>query len=180
MSARSFAGALALSAALALPALLASPGTQAGADLVKSPAYTAGFVNYNAVDRPDRKLIRFMYVNPESDKAARAGQPLPHGTVLVMEDRKAKLGPDGSPELDAEGRMIATDEVANVFVMEKQKGWGAEYPADKRNGEWEYAWFLPDGKPRPNSTFDGCFACHKTRDARDFTFTYFKNVADRK
>ena len=161
-----------------------SGGALAGADLVHYPTnYRSEFTNYMRVDRPDRKTVRFFYVNPAALEAAEPGAPLPHGTVLIMEDHKAKLDTAGEePERDALGRMVPTDEVTNVFVMEKQPGWGAAYPPEKRNGEWEYAWFLPDGSRRPDAKFDGCFGCHMSRagDGRDFTFTFAKYVMDTK
>ena len=75
----------------------------------------------------------------------KAGRPLPSGTVLTMVNYKAKLGADGQPEKDANGRFIKTDEIAGIAVMEKRTGWGAEYAADMRNGEWEYRAFKADG-----------------------------------
>lgn len=153
----------------------------AGSDLVAYPVgYATRFVRYNETDRPDRKIVRVFYVNPDAWRDAKAGEPAPNGAVLVMEDRKAKLKADGSPETDGEGRMIATDEVTAVFLMEKRRGWGAEYPPEKRNGEWEYARFNPDGSRPDGAQFDGCFACHKSRVGRDFTFTFVKTVLDRK
>ena len=66
-----------------------------------------------------------------------------------------------------------------ILAMEKQKGWGAAHPADKRNGDWEYNVFKPDRTPNLAAKMDGCFACHLNRADRDFTFTYFKNRQDR-
>ena len=84
------------------------------------------------------------------------------------------------PVSEAQGRFIPTDEVTNVFVMEKQEGFGQEYPPEKRNGEWEYAWFQPDGSRKADAEFDGCFSCHLNRAERDFTFTFYKYVLDQK
>jgi hypothetical protein len=169
---------LAMAAATSM-ALLPAAG-HAGPELVAFPAGFAGeFVLYNRVDRPDRKTVRFMYANPAAVGAARPGEPIPHGTVLVMADHKARL--DGErPVTDAEGRLVPTDELVNVFVMEKRPGWGAEYPVEKRNGEWEYAWFLADGTRKADAKFDGCFACHLNRAGRDYTFTFAKFVLDGK
>lgn len=97
-----------------------------------------------------------------------------------MEDRLAAYDASGNPLRDASGRLVATDKVVNVFVQQKQKGWGEAYPADKRNGDWEYAWFNPDGTPRANAKFDGCFACHLSRAQRDYNFTFTKWVLDGK
>src|SRR3546814_1860414 len=58
------------------------------------------------VDRPDRKIKRLFYVNPTALEAAKAGDPLPNGTVLIMEDHPVELEGE-APRRDAEGRFIA-------------------------------------------------------------------------
>lgn len=169
------------SLALGAGALALATSATAGPEKVAFPdGYAENFVEYIRIDRPDRKTVRFMYVNPEAHAAAAPGAPLPAGTVLIMEDHKARLGADEVPETDADGRLVPTDEVTNVFVMEKQPGWGEEYAADQRNGEWEYAWFLPDGSRKADAKFEGCFSCHMSRAGRDYTFTYAKYVLDGK
>jgi hypothetical protein len=156
-------------------------GALAGPEKITYPeGYATEFVRYLTVDRPDRNIIRFFYVNREALEAAEPGQGLPRGTVLVMEDHKARLDANEKPVSDAQGRFIPTDEVANVFVMKKQEGFGQEYPPEKRNGEWEYARFLPDGSRKADAEFDGCFSCHLSRAERDFTFTFYKYVLDQK
>lgn len=139
--------------------------------------YRSTFVRYTSVDKPNEEKpettkMRFFYVNPESLIAAEAGQPLPAGTVLIMEDHGIELDDTGKPLLDSAGRFIPTDEIKNVFVQEKQAGWGAQYPADVRNGEWEYAWFLADGSRKADAKLDGCFTCHKGAEATDYNFTF--------
>lgn len=152
----------------------------AGSDRVSFPAgYAESFVLYNTVDRPDRKTVRFMYVSPKTHAEAAAGKPIPDGTILVMEDHKAKLDPAGEAERGPDGRLIASDEITNVFVMEKRAGWGEAYPPETRNGDWDYAWYLADGAPKADASFDGCFACHQNRAGRDFNFTYTKYLIDR-
>jgi hypothetical protein len=156
-------------------------GALAGPEKIAYPAgYATEFLRYLTVDRPDRKIVRFFYVNREALEAAEPGQELPRGTVLVMEDRKVRLDASDGPVSDAQGRFIPTDEVTNVFVMEKQEGFGEEYALEKRNGEWEYAWFLPDGSRKADAEFDGCFSCHLNRAERDFTFTFYKYMLDEK
>jgi len=155
----------------------------AGPERVAFPVgYGNDFVRYLDVDRPDRKSKRFFYVNPAALEAARPGEDLPAGTVLIMEDHKIALNADETPQRDAEGRFIATEEITNVFVMEKQPGWGEAYPEEKRNGDWDYAWFLADGTPKHSdpARFEGCFSCHQSRAERDYTFTFFKYVLDGK
>ncbi|HEY9548119.1 MAG TPA: cytochrome P460 family protein [Kiloniellaceae bacterium] len=162
--------------------LLSASGAAAGPERVAFPAgYQDGFVRYMDVDRPDRKIKRLFYVNPTALEAAKAGDPLPNGTVLIMEDHPVELEGE-APRRDAEGRFIAKPEVTNVFVMEKHAGWGAAYPADRRNGDWDYAWFDAAGtlKHSDPERYAGCFNCHQSRAERDFTFTFFKYVEDLK
>lgn len=155
----------------------------AGPERVAFPeGYQTRFTVYGIVDQPDRKLVRFLYVNSEAAAKAEPGKPVPDGTVLVMEDRKARLGADGNPMTGPEGRLLWTDEVTGVFVQEKRAGWGAEYPAEKRNGEWEYASFAPAGARRTDkegriAATDACFACHKPWVAADHTFFFSSYVA---
>ena len=164
-----------LAGAVALSMLVAGT-VHAGPEKVAFPeGYQSHFVRYTTVDKSKRKTVRFMYVNPESLANARANQPAPLGTVLIMEDHKAKLDSDGNPVKDARGRFVATSEITNIFVQEKRAGWGAEYTAEKRNGKWEYAWFEPSTEPRtgPNISFDGCFARHKKlAESDDYAFTF--------
>lgn len=149
----------------------------AGPDTVKFPdGYPSSFVNYLDVDRYDRKTVRKMYVSPAANAAAQPGKELPAGTILIMEDHKAKLDADGNLLKDADGRLIAEDAVANIFVMEKNAAWTTD------NGNWDYAWYGPDGKPSTSKwakTMNGCFACHANRTERDFNFTYSKFLADK-
>ena len=152
----------------------------AGPDRVAFPkGYDTAWIKYTVVERPDRKIVRNMYVNPEAHARAKAGEPIPDGTVLVMEDMKVRLDASGSPVIGSDGRFVPTGEVVGIFVMEKQRGWGEAISADKRNGDWDYSSFAPDGTVRPNLNTSGCFACHLNRSGeRDFTFTYAKVLLD--
>ena len=132
-------------AALAVLVGLAAPST-AGPDKVAFPEKWKDFVLYNIIDRYDNKQYRELYASSkEAVEAAKAGKPLPQGTVLALVQYKAQVDAQGNPVKDAKGRFVKGDPIA-VAVMEKRAGWGAEYPAEWRNGEWEYAAFSLDGK----------------------------------
>jgi hypothetical protein len=171
---------LAATIGVAGAALLFATGSFAGPEKVKYPAdYAKTFTLYDEVDLIVPKVVRNYFVNPAALKAAKPGKAAPEGTIILMEDHKAKLGADGQPMLDAKGRFIPEPEVMRVIIQEKEKGWGAEYPPEKRNGEWEYAFFNPDGTQKADFKYDGCFACHKqAREKSDYTFTFAKYVAD--
>ena len=84
---------------------------------------------FTTVDRADNKQYREVYTSQAALDAAKKGEPLPDGTVITLVQYRAKLGADGNPEKDANGRFIKTDLLAYT-VMEKRKGWGTEYPRE--------------------------------------------------
>ena len=60
-------------------------------------------------------------------------------------------------------------------VMEKRKGWGAEYDEKIRNGEWEYQAFMAAKQVNASAKLTACFECHKPLPgAQDFVFSYGK------
>jgi len=175
--------ALALAAfALALPAsgLASGQAYTPGPHNIPFPAgFERHFIRYATVDKPDRRIVRFLYVNPEAFAAARPGEPLPYGTILVMADRWAKLDPAGTPLRDLDGRLIPEPEPFVVAVQRKERGWGEGYPPERRNGAWEYASFTPAGEPRA-VRLDGCFSCHlQARAAEDYTFVFWDYLRGR-
>lgn len=156
-------------AVVLLLALTAS--TAAGPEKVGFPSGYKSHVLYATVDRPDNKTVRDLYASPAAARRAALGPPLPEGTVITMEVYKAKVDDKGEPVKDASGRMVRTPDLVGVFVMEKRRGWGAEYPETFRNGEWEYARFTADGQRPPNFDAKPCFQCHKPMSGQDFVFS---------
>jgi hypothetical protein len=162
-----------------LVALVITVAVRAGGDNVKFPVNYAKGVLYTTVDRPDNKQYRELFITRYALDEVKAGRPLPSGTVITMVIHKAKLNAAGEPEKDANGRFIKTDEIAGIAVMEKRMGWGMEYPADLRNGEWEYQAFKADGTVNDKADLKACFKCHKPLDKQDFVFTSDKLKAVR-
>ena len=146
--------------------------SDAGPEKISYPAnYKAG-VLYTTVDRYDVKQYRELYVSsPEAVQAAKDGKPLPHGTVLTLVQYKAQVDAQGNPVKDDKGRFQKGDLIAYA-VMEKRAGWGAEYPDDLRNGEWEYAVFGADHKLNEKANYKGCFQCHKPHDKIDYVISH--------
>jgi hypothetical protein len=142
----------------------------AGADKVAFPAYQT-HVLYDVLDQPENKEVRELYVSPEALKNLSAGQPLPSGTVLSAPTFKAALDDKGELLKDVNGRLVR-GRLDRIVVMEKRTGWGAEYPSDLRNGEWEYARFGADGTASQSVKYEACFQCHKPKADQDFVFSY--------
>jgi len=177
------AAALAALGALALPAALVAQGAGyvPGPENIPFPAgFERDFLRYAIVDNPDRRIVRFLYVNREAYEAARPGEALPYGTILVMADRWARRDAAGAAVTDAAGRLIAEADIIAVAVQRKERGWGEGYGPDRRNGAWEYAAFTPAGERR-NIRLDGCFSCHlQARAAEDYTFAFWDHVQARR
>jgi plastocyanin len=157
---------------LALIGVMATIGTaNAGPEKIKFPEGFEKGVRYAVIDRHDNKQYRELYANEAAVKAIRAGQPLPYGTVLTMVINQAQVDDKGVPRLDANGRFMKGN-LVGITVMEKQKGWGAEYPDTWRNGEWEYSSFTPDRKFNEKANLQGCFQCHKPHEKQDFVISH--------
>lgn len=127
-------------------------GISAYADgtLVKFPEGFERGVKYATVNRGN--IQQDLYTSREAIDAVRAGQPFPSGTVITLVDSR-------------DGKLF------RYVVMEKRSGWGANYPPDKRNGEWEFQAFNADRTVNRNENLDRCFSCHKGQAQADFVFT---------
>jgi Cytochrome P460 len=144
----------------------------AGADKVAFPENYAKGTVYVTVDKPTKQVHEF-YAAPAAIEAAKKGQPMPDGTVLIGVQYNAKLDADGNPIKGPDGRFIKAD-LRGYAVMEKRKGWGTDYPEDKRNGEWEYRVFNADKTPNEKVATGVCFDCHRPQASNDYVYTYDK------
>ena len=149
--------------------LVAVPGS-AGPEKIAFPANYKDHVLYATLDRYDNKQYRELYGTPDAVKAVREGKPIPSGTVLTLIQFKAQVDAAGNPIKDANGRFVK-GELVGFTVMEKRTGWGAEYPDDIRNGEWEYSAFTADQKFNDKANYKACFQCHKPHAKQDFVMS---------
>jgi len=168
----------AIAGALLGTAILGIGAASAGPEKVEYPKnYQSQYVWMGDTDRHDNNTIRRLYMNPEAYATAKAGQPLPDNTVLVLEMRSIKMA-DGKPVLEA-GRFVPGDAVVGIAVQQKKRGFGTEYAETLRNGDWEYAVFDINGVRR-NAPTTACLTCHKPRAGEDFTFVAWRVLADLK
>ena len=130
----------------------------------------------SAVQRPDAKQVREIYMNSTAAQA-RAASGFANGTVFVMENYAARARPDGTLETGADGKLVK-GELLRVFVMGKGDGWGRDVAEPLRNGNWVYAAWLPDGQKAPDDT-STCRACHLPLAAKDFVPRYDEHFASR-
>jgi len=160
-------------AAVAVVATLYVVPSTAGPEKIAFPAQYKDHVLYTTVDRYDNKQYRELWGTPDAVAAMKSGKALPSGSVLTLVQFKAQVDAAGQPVKGADGRFVKGDLVAYT-VMEKRAGWGAEYPAEWRNGEWEYAAFGPDGKLNEKANYKACFECHKPHEKQDFVISLAK------
>ncbi|MDA1326228.1 MAG: cytochrome P460 family protein [Proteobacteria bacterium] len=159
---------------VAVAIALVGGAARAGTENVAFPkGYAENYVLYTTVNKPNAKsgdTLRKFYINKSAMAAYKASKALPSGTILVREDwftkkdtaKKSIIGPDG--------KFVTTKKKA-VVVSEKRDGWGADYPAGMRNGNWEYAAFNANGERNPKANIKRCFGCHLSKKNDDFIFT---------
>jgi hypothetical protein len=158
-------------ASIAAAAMALAPQARAGADKIAFPESYASGVLYVTLDNAENKQVRELYTSQAAVDAAKAGQPMPNGTVITRLHYAAQLDAQGNPVKDANGRFIKAN-LINYTVMEKRAGWGGEYPDNVRNGDWEYQVFKTDKTPNTAANFPACFNCHKPIDKQDYVFSY--------
>ena len=138
--------------------------------------YKDTFVKYHTINFPATKQVRYYYANAAAVTAAKAGQPLPDGSVLFAEVYAAKLDGSGKPATGGDG-FYATDKLLFYTAMARDAGWGNDIPEMLRNADWNYAVFTTDKQHRPGVNQAECLACHKPLDNVSYTFT-LKQIAE--
>ena len=162
-----------LAAAFAACFVAAAFAQTPGPNKVAFPENWNQGVMYSQVDRHDIKQYRELWSTKPAIDAVKAGKPIPQGTVLTLVQYKAKVDDKGALLRDANGRFQKGDLVAYT-VMQKGAGWGAELPADIRNGEWEYQVFNHEKKVNDKANLKGCYQCHKPHEGQDFVISLAK------
>ena len=122
---------------------------------LKLPAdFPRGFVQYQDKPAAAGGGRTQRYANAVAVKAAKAGQPLPDGSIIV------------TVALDKDGK------VASYEAMESKKDWASVVPPLLRNGDFQYGRFEPSKQPVADFNQAPCLACHKGKEADSFMFTH--------
>jgi hypothetical protein len=131
----------------------------------------------SAVQRPDAKQVREIYMSPNATAATPAAG-FPDGTMLVMENYAAQANADGSLKTDGEGKLVKGD-LLRVFVMGKNHGWGQDVIEPLRNGNWIYTSYTGAGSKGPED-LNSCRVCHAPLTAsKDFVHRFEEHFAQR-
>src|SRR5438128_304368 len=124
--------------------------------------YRDTFKLFYVFDNFQNRQIRAVYGNSAAASVDPA-QPFnfPYGSTILFESYTVQEDASGEPLLDKNGRFIP-NALTTLFVMRKERGFGAEYK-ELRNGEWEYVAYRPDGTyATPPSGTGSCALCHLT------------------
>ncbi len=127
----------------------------------------------SAVQRPDVKQVREVYVNPTGQ--ARKDQPYANGAVFVMENWAAKANTDGTLVVGPDGKMVK-DKLLRVFLMGKGTGYGSKVANELKNGDWVYASYDAAGAKTADN-LNGCRTCHLKFSSKDFVARHDDYVA---
>ena len=155
----------------AVASILLVPTAQA--DDIKIPFpkdYATTYTNYLSLDRtqnPDQ-IIR-LFANDVAMQGPGEDGQLSNGSVLVAEIYKARTDAEGNVLTSALGRRVK-GKFALIAVMQKEEGWGEEYPEGLRNGNWDFATYKPDGSAA-DKDLNACRACHAPLSATDHLFS---------
>lgn len=124
--------------------------------------FPQGFTEYKREPNEAAKTLTLRYANRLALDAARAGRPLPDGSVLISVTHEAQV--------DAAGRW-QPGAVKTYAGMEARAGWGDAIPPLLRNGNWNYGVWGPDGASRLALQQPRCLACHQPKSADSYVFT---------
>lgn len=149
MIARRLITTLAVGAAFAATAAWAAPK-------VALPD-TTGWLHYETSNRGS--VIEEMFIPHDVANQMKTADKYPYGTRIVLVEYENEGGQKG--------------EVRRYIVMQKEKGWGADYPSDIRNGEWEYQAYHGDKTPFADheDPVSRCLSCHKGASDTDYVFS---------
>lgn len=124
--------------------------------------FPQAYVEYKREQDETSKTLTLRYANRLALDAARAGKPLPEGSVLLTVNYTPQVGTDGR---------WAPGAVKNYVGMETRTGWGDAIPPLLRNGNWNYGVWSADGTPRLALQQPRCLACHQPKAADSYVFT---------
>jgi hypothetical protein len=131
--------------------------------------FPEGYSEYRRENDAKNKAVGISYANTVAWQAARAGKPLPDGSVIIVATYAAQLDAAGAPMADARGEFLP-GKVQAYSGMQAASGWGDEVPALLRNGNWNYGLFTATGESRIGELQPRCLACHQPKAQQSYVF----------
>lgn len=125
-------------------------------------------INYMAQNRIGQEQFAKMYARKNLLQAIADGNPVPEGSTIVMEVYEPKRDANKIPVKGSGGNYLIGHKKA-IAVMEYRSEWPAEMPASERSGNWGFAFYGTDGKPKAND--QDCAGCHWQLRRVNYLFT---------
>jgi cytochrome c553 len=157
----------------AAPAAAATPAAAHAATVSQMSLpkdFPKGFAEYQRDNDPAGQTVAVRWGNAAVLDAARAGRPLPEGSVLITVTHATVPDAQGKPSVEADGRW-KLGAVKGYAGMESRAGWGDAIPPLLRNANWNYGLWTPEGVARLGAIQPRCLACHQPKAAESFVFT---------
>lgn len=120
---------------------------------VKFPANLDQLVHYATVRRGE--VTEHIMTTKEAIESIKKKKPTPIGTKVVLVDYRG-------------------GKVYRYFVMEKGEGWGKDYDARRRTGDWQYQWFWGDKTINMKEDTARCMSCHQPQEDADYLYTGYR------
>ncbi|EGG98928.1 hypothetical protein imdm_1722 [gamma proteobacterium IMCC2047] len=154
---------------LMIPALLSGFAFAGGTpEFVALPEGYNKQINYMSQNRIGQEQFAKMYARQNLLQAIADGNPVPEGSTIVMEVYEPKRDRDNNV-VKGSGGSYLIDHKKAIAVMEYRSEWPAEMPANERAGNWGFALYSTDGKPKANDL--DCAACHWQLRRVNYLFT---------
>ena len=129
--------------------------------------YKTNFKKYDTRNREGKPQVAVLYANKIALDSANSTK-LADGAKIVMEVYKAKVS-YGEPIVGTDG-VYKKGKFAAVAVMEKRSDWEGSIDANERTGDWGYAIYHTNGKPKDNEL--DCAGCHRPIAENDYLFSH--------
>lgn len=133
-------------------------------------SFPDGFSVYTREDDADGGTVTRRYANGLALSAARAGTPMPDGSMIVVETSAAVRDASGALARGADGQLVP-GAAQSYAASASSAGWGDAIPEVLRNGNWHYGQFDANRVAQTRNQAI-CLACHKPEAAHSFVFTY--------
>jgi hypothetical protein len=133
--------------------------------------YRSVYIHYATVDRKDG-TIRDLYIHPDSLARLRLRQPLPEGTILVIESYAALRDTNGDLLRDEDGRFIRDTLMRPIHVAEKRFDWRDEdFESGRLSEDWNFGSFDAESTQPYDESLTACFNCHNSASRTDFVWS---------
>ena len=123
---------------------------------VALPDYS-NWVLYHTSDRGS--VVEDMYAPKELIETMKTAEVFPYGARILLIEYFANGGNKSG--------------IRRYIVMQKEKGWGASYAPDIRNGEWEYQAYHGNRVPfaETEDPVSRCLSCHLSAKQNDYVYS---------